>query len=903
MPITPYNTPVQYQYKPLGLEAFAAPLSQMQQRFDIDKAAIDAEDFNLSHLPYGTDPKRAKELLGTVKAKRDELATSLLETKNFREAEQKLLQLRKLWKEDPETLAIQSNYNQFQQLDKEQKERASKGEITRDQYLEWKDRTIGDYTNKGATAFKATNENREGEYNRIGYTPRLKDLSTEIEKIKLEIAKAQPEKVGDIFDMYGIPISEEDRVHIKTTWKGKSQQEIEKETEAYLRKYPGFSEWASEVADYSLYNQKKNPEKYQGTAKELVSGYLKDASSYLKKQEEAASKGNKDAKKYLESDSYKALKDVEKKMNDMIITGNYDDNIVQNLYTEQHLDKVFDSKEVSDILAYKNVTKDYQFRKIGDGSGSGKDKDEDLGMGFFTPSDYEKFDISDITKQRVQSGKALYTTASNINNIAGGVMRTAVMGPKGSKIREEMAKDPAAMRERSNQILSAASSTIANGGSSKDFYSRIRNLGVDEQTANTLYKEFTKPGGYALQKLKTEIEKSDYDFNNYVNAKDYVGNINAHSFENKNFRAVLNEIGNDKPQINAGINTLTPEMAKQQRLFSPNSYTKEQLTKIGINADQIPNYGSGRIIGQKYNLSFDQIAKLRGYKDYADAVEKGYNFEGAYAANFKDNEIFKNPASSTSTTHYNSNDVVKVLQQQLLDQGLIKNEMSYRYINDGKVDNVISKFFLQAPDLANFQPAYSSTHQNNPGFDEEGKLLPTTQLDITKTTMPKLVKHGNSIYFEVPIKYKDEDGNLVKTTTVIKPKKGTELTTERLLNRIDETTNTDDPLDKQSNDMVKVMKFDQRFSTNFSNTLAKSVNIGDSKGSQTTISTVPFGVSAPGTNIEIVKVATGNGDYTMKVAINTNGERVFVPNPETGKDFYSHDADAVKAFIAKQMGL
>lgn len=900
MPITPYNSPVQYQYKPLGLEAFAAPLSQLQQKFDVTKAEIDSEDFNLSHLPYGTDPKRAQELLRTVKSKRDELASSLLETKNFREAQQKIIQLRKLWKEDPETLAIQSNYNQFQQLDKEQKERASKGEITRDQYLEWKDRTIGDYTTKGSTAFKATAENREGEYNKIGYTPRLKDLSTEVEKIKLEIAKAQPEKVGDVFDMYGIPISDEDRLHIKTTWASKSQQEIEKETEAYLRKYPGFSEWASEVADYNLYNQKKNPEKYKETAKGLVSDYVKDASSYLKKQEEAADKGSKEAKEYLQTDAYKALKEVEQKMNNMILTGNYDDNIVQNLYTEQHLDKVFDSKEVADILSYKNVTKNYQFRKTGDGSGSGKKKDDNLGMGFFTPSSYEKFDISDITKQRVQSGKALYTTASNINNIAGGVMRTAVMGAKGSKMRDEMAKDPAAMRERSNQILNAASTTIANKGTSKDFYSRIRNLGVDEQTANTLYKEFTKPGGYALQKLKTEIEKSEYDVNNYVNAKEQLSSIETQAGSNKDYINVINnQIGQAKPEIwSMGSKTIS-DNDKLYKTFNVDNYTAEQYKKAGLTK---PKNGTFSTVTEN-TLTFNQVAKLKGYKNVQDALDKGYNFENAPISGSYGSGKVKTGSSTTASGWNTLKQHSSNLKQQLIDEGLVTNEMSYRYINDGKVDNVISKFFLQAPDLANFQPAYSSTHQNNPGFDEEGKLLPTTQLDITKTTMPKLVKHGNSTYFEVPIKYKNEDGNLIKTTAVIKPKKGTELATERLLNRIDETTNTDDPLDRQSNDMVKVMKFDQRFSTNFSNTLAKGINVGDSKGSQTTVTSIPYGVSAPGTNIEIVKIATGNGDYTMKVALNTNGERVFVPNPETGKDFYSHDAEAVKAFIAKEMGL
>ena len=79
MTITPYTTPLQYEYKPLNLMAFAEPLSKMQEQFDIVKASIDESDFDITNLPLGTDPERAKELLKTVEGKRDELAKNLAE--------------------------------------------------------------------------------------------------------------------------------------------------------------------------------------------------------------------------------------------------------------------------------------------------------------------------------------------------------------------------------------------------------------------------------------------------------------------------------------------------------------------------------------------------------------------------------------------------------------------------------------------------------------------------------------------------------------------------------------------------------------------------------------------------------------------------------------------------------
>jgi len=113
MTITPYTTPLQYEYKPLNLMAFAEPLSKMQEQFDIVKASIDESDFDITNLPFGTDPERAKALLKIVEGKRDELAQSLAETKNYKQAASKLKELNTVWQEDPEVLALKGNYDKY----------------------------------------------------------------------------------------------------------------------------------------------------------------------------------------------------------------------------------------------------------------------------------------------------------------------------------------------------------------------------------------------------------------------------------------------------------------------------------------------------------------------------------------------------------------------------------------------------------------------------------------------------------------------------------------------------------------------------------------------------------------------------------------------------------------------
>ena len=35
MPVSPYTEPIQFEYKPLNLAAFAVPLAQMQEKFDV----------------------------------------------------------------------------------------------------------------------------------------------------------------------------------------------------------------------------------------------------------------------------------------------------------------------------------------------------------------------------------------------------------------------------------------------------------------------------------------------------------------------------------------------------------------------------------------------------------------------------------------------------------------------------------------------------------------------------------------------------------------------------------------------------------------------------------------------------------------------------------------------------
>ena len=63
MAITPLSTPLKTEYKPLGLEAFAQPLSQMQAKFDVAKSQIEDADNKINRLNWATgEEEKAKQL-------------------------------------------------------------------------------------------------------------------------------------------------------------------------------------------------------------------------------------------------------------------------------------------------------------------------------------------------------------------------------------------------------------------------------------------------------------------------------------------------------------------------------------------------------------------------------------------------------------------------------------------------------------------------------------------------------------------------------------------------------------------------------------------------------------------------------------------------------------------------
>jgi hypothetical protein len=914
MPISPYSTPIQYEYKPLNLSAFAAPLSAMQEKFDIATEAIDAADFTLANLPYGTDPERAKELIKTVKSKRDELAKNLAETKNYKQAASKLRELNTLWQKDPELNALQANAKLWAERDKAERERIDKpGGITRDQYLQWKDREIRKYKENKGAAFTATAADKQGTYNQItGQTGRLADLSKDLEELSWKVASAVPENKMDAFRSAGIDPTTLDAKFVKTVVEEKDAKKIAQLTSDYLRTLPRFRDWATEVADYNHDQLQQNPEAYKQVASELNDKYL----SSLNYQISAIEKAAKKDKNLLKGAEYTDLMEEKAKAEQAKLTGEYDATATKNLYTHQHLNNVYDMGALGKVLAYKNVTHDYTFRDMpseGDGSGGGGN-DGATGNGIWAPDTEHPWSIPTLGKTKIDAGKNLYKVGESVNKLAAGNVGLAVMGKKDSKLYKNLIKNPDQIRARQEQLFTTLTQTISRGGDWKTFRNLANKQGIEltDNLARTIWGSMTKVDKEGNNTTITEyanyLNNSQKAFNDYVNSDKLLGEIKNKAVETDEYKTVAAELGNYIPPeaivYGMGVDEEGNEDVGDpilKRLFNPASYTKQQLAKAG--------YQGGNV------LSLGVIAKLRGYDNVQDAIDKGYNFGNVPIINPIDLETGK-PANSAfpGKGNFAGGTIEGILNKkikQVYEQSLTKTEQSYRYIKDEKVDDVMSKHFLAVSDLSQYLPAYSSNWNNQPGFTKDGKLAPGTVLNITKDKAPKLVKHGNSIFFDVPVKIDtDEDGKPDSETVLrITPKPGSDVEINDILYKIDAASaggNTE--LSKQTNDMVKEARFDSAFKTTLSPQLVKSVGVTplEDGGKRVELTSIPYGANA---KIAVVKVqAKAENNPVLKIAVMDNYGNFlqYMDNTETGKDwYYNADSDeaagAAKVYIMKMI--
>jgi hypothetical protein len=227
--------------------------------------------------------------------------------------------------------------------------------------------------------------------------------------------------------------------------------------------------------------------------------------------------------------------------------------------------------------------------------------------------------------------------------------------------------------------------------------------------------------------------------------------------------------------------------------------------------------------------------------------------------------------------------------------------MSHRYSGDKAVDEGLTEKFNSVSDLSSFLPADGKKWGDTPGFDSEGNLTAGTSFDFEGKQSVKLVVNGNQIFYEIPIKYKNEDGDMTKNTILVRPKAGTEEFQQELLTFVKNKSSVnrfDSPVSAETYEMAQKALYDLTTKSTLTSIKANSFKVSSGEP-PIVLETVPSGYA--GTNLEIVKVYdtdTRTNVYKVRASTPTGSKFLFA---ESGKEFSSSDVNAAKVLISQQL--
>jgi hypothetical protein len=855
MPILPSTAPIQYEYKPLNLMAFAAPLSEMQKQLDLTKDVIDSTEFDISHLPYGTDPEKAKELKQLVENKRNEIATNLISSKNYQQAARQIKSLNNLWQKDPHKLALESNAKLFAARDAEELKRLADNKISKSDYEQWKRDEIRKYEELGGASFFADAAKPEGKYNivteKIG---RLENLEDELQDLSWKVAGAvgTNKREGALREI-GIDPEIMDKRFQKTIIEERDPKVVAKAVHDYLLTQPKYTEWGKESAYYNLRDMMASPNAKQ-YAERIMQGAIRDNATKLKLREEQLkqAKGNKD-----EDPIYQQLLENQQEYTQMQQTGEYDFNTLKSAYQEQHLNNLFDMSALGKVYAKKDISYEDVFRDIpSSGAGGAGGGAQELGLApIVTPLTEETFSIPSLNQQKTEAAGNLYKSIRNMRMIGNGSMGSLLLGVT-EQDKSKIAKNPAKAFDNGNIVMVAYQKAASAQGNKFEVFKnalRARGLKFDGEKAYTVFQELNKPNSTALANLSAALQAGEQSYADYTTAND-------------NLQAIEKNIKGD--------------FSKELETIGDKSYRFRDNTAI------TPN----------------NLATQLGYIDLQDAINNGVDFNNLKAWSYKTKKLL--PPGAEAVGKLIGNDIYAKKNEIIQKRGT-KAEMSYGFINDKETGGVLGQMFRSATDLESYVPAYQGTWKGVPGFTEDGKIAPGTSIEIDKRVPPIVVQHGNKMFYNVAVNYKDEDGKTMSKTLTLTPKAGSQYLNEAFLNHMDEITSNEPGVNAQTKDHIKILKFNTKIGGNLSPQTFNNTEI--SKGQDAILQSIVYGNN--GETIDIVKeqnVKYGDQKPVMRVYIsNANGDREAQPlnNPATGKPFYSDDPNAIKAFLARQMKL
>tara|TARA_R110000823_G_scaffold74691_5_gene170987 strand:- start:31068 stop:34211 length:3144 start_codon:yes stop_codon:yes gene_type:complete len=248
--IMPTTKAAAFEYKPLGLEAFARPLAAKQQKFDntfdtVDKTVLGVDGTS-------ADKERAAEISLELKGYKDDILKDLQQSGNYKQASRKLSKLNSLYNTHPESSGIRSTKIDFAKKDAIEKKRIDGEKYTQDDYDKWKFKALNEYTELGGFSY----DSETGNFNTIDTTPSGNNLEKEFIDKSIEYAKtAATQETVDINSLSGmIPgITEDQAKLLKTTIKTKDLNTVSQEIFNLMKQSDRYKNWLEEKAEKDFY--------------------------------------------------------------------------------------------------------------------------------------------------------------------------------------------------------------------------------------------------------------------------------------------------------------------------------------------------------------------------------------------------------------------------------------------------------------------------------------------------------------------------------------------------------------------------------------------------------------------------------------------------------------------------
>jgi hypothetical protein len=859
MGIIASSTPLQYEYKPLNLEAFAAPLARMQEQLDTTKDTIANAEFDISHLPYGSDPEKAKALQELVASKRDEIAKNLIDSKNYRQANREILKLQKLWKTDPEKLALESNLKTWTERVKEEKERIDKpGGITKQEFEEWQADELRKFGEKGGTSYIRNAENPEGTYNPItGKVGRTQNLDEQLQKLELELGKAVPgQKVEGLLKAAGIDTTTMDKHFISTTIDEKNAADVARRVSQYLQTLPEYKPFFKEKAYYSLQNI-KNAGQYDDYSQQLVNGQIAAIDKNIKAREEYLNspkiKGDKE-----KDAEYQALLDARSQYEELKNAEKIDPQIVANLHEQQYLKNRYDKTALGNLLAYKNIEHAETFRDIPqpDNGGGGGGGDVDFTKTpFVLPIEYMKFSTPTVQKQISVANGKLHTTVTGINDLGvrNVINRNLTPGSDFSDIftRQKILR---------NNLLVSGNPDVLKQNLKKS------GITVSTEEANSLWKTFKSPNSASMTKLNQLIEQGNMPYQGVVSGKSNLESVKTATLKDNEVRTVFNEIGTTTPfykMESTGASEASRGRGSTITNISPKaligSYTSEKDKQIIKKYNIKPNSDGV--------LTFDAIAKLNGYSSFHVASIKNPGLFKYIQVDTNNVEklLGKNAKAETNYYNYLGGNIVPVSElvgnakMGVGSKGFKSEEMAYNLLNDQKNNKLLASHFSTMNQvMAN---GVKAGFAGQPGFDDEGNKLPGTDIKVSQYALPKFVFHEGNTYIGVPYTYSQE-GKQTSGTLYVVPQPGSNTYISQVVNsHRKQLKNATDPLSKETYATLSNMAFSLTHGNDVNDVMANADIFDVSKAEPTKVLGIISGADSRGNAkpIEVVKKYNGQG--------------------------------------------